>query len=394
MIHRPFQRGQQSRTMRKAKLLIVEDDVNLLAALRDIFELDNYGVLTARDGKHALEVMAKHEDDPPDLIVSDIMMPIMDGFEFLERVRQNQRWVTIPVIFLSARGDKSDIRQGKFLGVDEYVVKPFDTPDLVAAVEAKLKRHHAINSAQEGMVSNLKRNILTILNHEFRTPLTLVVAYADMLKEFDDGGMTREQLLEFLKGVNSGADRLRRLIENFILLVELETDDFAQRSYVWRHQRIKDPAVVIKNAIDNANSARKEPREFTVTIDPGLPQITGDVEFLSIALRELLDNAAKFSTSGTPIQIRARAVTSPNGETFCISVHDQGRGIPEYELDNIWKSFYQINRDHHEDQGAGVGLPIARSIIELHDGRIEVVSQPDEGSVFTIILPVRLPQPG
>lgn len=380
--------------MRKAKLLIVEDDDNLLSALRDIFELDDYVVLTARDGKNALDVMTKHEDDPPDLIVSDIMMPIMDGFEFLERVRQNQQWVTIPVIFLSARGDKSDIRQGKFLGVDEYVVKPFDTPDLVAAVEAKLRRHRAINSAQSNMVSSLKRNILTILNHEFRTPLTLVVAYADMLKEFDDGGMTREQLLEFLKGVNSGADRLRRLIENFILLVELETDDFAQRSYVWRHQRIKDPHAIIKNAIDNSNSARKDPRHFDVQVDNSLPPITGDVEFLSIALRELLDNAVKFSPSGTPIRVQVRLVTSPNGENLCISVHDQGRGIPEYELENIWLSFYQINRDHHEDQGAGVGLPIAKSIIALHDGRIDVATQVDGGSTFTIVLPVRQPQPG
>jgi signal transduction histidine kinase len=375
--------------MRKAKLLIVEDDVNLLASLREIFEMDNYEVMTARDGQQALRLMTQHEDAPPQLIVSDIMMPTMDGFEFLERVRQNPRWVTIPVIYLTAKSDKSDMRQGKFLGVDDYVTKPFDTPDLVAAVEARLKRYQAIDDVQSSRIAGVRRNILTVLNHEFRTPLTLVVAYADMLKEFGEGEMTHEQLLEFLKGVNSGADRLRRLIENFILLVELDTDDFRQRSTVWRHQRLREPESVIQQAIDYVTTVRREPRHFEVSVPAPLPAITGDKEFLSIALRELLDNAAKFSPASTPIEVTAWAEVTTAGEYLYIAVRDHGRGIQPGEVEKIWHSFYQINRDHHEDQGAGVGLAIARGIISLHDGDILVASHPSEGSTFTIALPVR-----
>lgn len=369
--------------MPKAKLLIVEDDVTLLSGLKDIFELDDYACMTAENGKQALDLMHRHQDDPPDLIVSDVMMPHMDGYELLQRIRQNERWITIPFIFLTAKGEKHDIHQGKFLGVDEYMTKPFDADDLLVAVQSRLQRQRAINQAQAGMVSNLKRSILTILNHEFRTPLTLVVAYADMLKDYNTDDMTHEQLLEFLKGVNSGADRLRRLIENFILLVELETGD-TQRTYDWRHQRIKDPSVVIYQGVENYNSGRQYPRAFEVVVPDKLPPLTGDVEFLGIALRELLDNAVKFSPKESPVEVGAAVVNN----VLHIWVRDFGRGIPMQEFDNIWKQFYQIDRDHHEDQGSGVGLSIAKGIIDLHGGEITVESRVNSGSTFTIKLPL------
>lgn len=369
--------------MTKAKLLIVEDDHDLLNGLRDIFELDDYAVLTAENGKKALELLARHAEEPPDLIVSDVMMPQMDGYELLRQVRLNERWVTIPFIFLSARGEKRDIHQGRFLGVDDYMTKPFDADDLLVAVQTRLQRHRAIHQAQMGMISDLKRNILTILNHEFRTPLTLVVAYADMLKDFSAEDMSNEQLLEFLKGVNSGAERLRRLIENFILLVELETGD-TQRTYQWRHRRIDQPADIVQQGIENYNSGKPR-RVFELEIVPGLPPITGDIEFLSIALRELLDNAVKFSPKDAPITVGMHLADG----ALHIWVRDQGRGIARQEHHNIWQTFYQIDREYHEDQGAGVGLAIVRGIVEMHNGHMLLDSQVGAGSTFTMVLPLR-----
>jgi two-component system, sensor histidine kinase and response regulator len=369
--------------MSKAKLLVVEDDPNLLGGLRDILQLDNYHVLTAENGKQGLEILQREIDPPPDLIISDIMMPHMNGLEFLTKVRQQDRWVKIPFIFLTAKGEKTDIQYGKVLGVDDYLVKPFDAEDLLVAVAAKLKRHKRINEVQSEEISDLKKNILTILNHEFRTPLTLVVAYADMLKDYETDGVNRTDLLEFLKGVNSGAERLRRLIENFILLVELETGD-AARNYEWRKHELHDLESVIRTAQRLAGNEENRRREFQYELSPSLPGVIGDHEYLMVAVRELIDNALKFSDAPSPIRI---GTCAEKGYVH-LWVEDQGRGVPSIEFDNIWKSFYQINREIYEDQGTGTGLALVNGIMKLHGGRAELKSEEGKGSRFTLLLPI------
>lgn len=369
--------------MRKAKLLIVEDDPNLLGGLRDILTLDNYQVLTAENGKQGLEILEREMETPPDLIVSDIMMPQMDGLEFLRKVRLEDKWVRIPFIFLTAKGEKTDIQQGKALGVDDYLVKPFDADDLLLAVDAKLRRHQKISQVQEGQIHELKRNILTILNHEFRTPLTLVVAYADMLKDYGaDDNMSSTELMEFLKGVNSGADRLRRLIENFILLVELETGD-AERTFHWRKHEINNLEEIIRTAQRQAATEENRERVFEYELTTPLPEIIGDHEYLIVAIRELIDNAIKFSPKDKVITIGSAV----EGDSIRLWVKDEGRGIPEVEFENIWQNFYQINRDHYEDQGTGTGLALVRNIVRLHQGTTRLTSKLDQGSCFMILIP-------
>ncbi|HEX2618599.1 MAG TPA: ATP-binding protein, partial [Phototrophicaceae bacterium] len=328
-------------------------------------------------------ILQRESETLPDLILSDIMMPQMDGLEFLRRIRQQDKWVKIPFIFLTARGEKTDIQQGKVMGVDDYLIKPYDADDLLLTVESKLRRHQKISQVQEGQIQELKRNILTILNHEFRTPLTLVVAYADMLKGYDSDAMSKIELMEFLKGVNSGAERLRRLIENFILLVELETGD-AERTYQWRKHEMNVLEDIVRSAHRQAISDETRPRVFEFKLAENLPAFTGDHEYLVIALRELIDNAIKFSARDQTITIG----TSVEDNFVCIWVKDEGRGIPETEQANIWNNFYQINREHFEDQGTGTGLALVRGIARLHQGKTRLVSKADQGSCFTLMLPV------
>src|SRR4029453_13978974 len=156
--------------MEKAKVLVVEDDIHLLEGIRDILELDGYTVLTAENGTHGLDVL-QGQSSPPDLIVSDIMMPKMDGIQFLKEVRKESRWLDIPFIFLTAKGEKSDYQKGMRLGVDDYVVKPYVPGDLLIKIESRLERLRTVRTAHSEVMAGLKRQILTILNHEFRTPL-------------------------------------------------------------------------------------------------------------------------------------------------------------------------------------------------------------------------------
>lgn len=363
-----------------ARVLVVEDDTHLLAGIRDILEMYHYDVITAQNGQEGLEALQKSQR--PDIIVSDIMMPYMDGFEFLQEVRKEQQWLTIPFIFLTAKGERNDILRGRKLGVDVYLTKPFDPDELLVAVKARLDRQRQLDEVRDGQVLDVKRNILTILNHEFRTPLTLVVAYSEMLKEYEREGMNEEELVSFLKGVSSGADRLRRLVENFILLVEIESGD-AFGTFSWRKRTIADLTDVIYFAHNQIFTPALTDYSCKMSITPH-PPILGDAEFLSVVVRELLSNSVKFSAPGTPIEIG----TSTSDGYVHIWVRDEGRGIPESELENIWKGFYQIDRAFNEDQGAGSGLTIAKGLVEMHEGVIEVESTVDKGSTFTVKLPI------
>lgn len=369
----------------KATILVVEDDIHLLEGIRDILRLDHYHVLTAQDGVQALEIL-NSQPDPPDLIVSDIMMPHMDGVEFFRRVRQEQRWLSIPFIFLTAKGEKSDYHKGLRLGVDDYIVKPYDPADLLVKIEARIKRQEALNQAHSESLSKLKRQILTILNHEFRTPLTFVVAYADMLNDTNPAGLTEDDMLAYLKGVSTGAERLRSLIENFILLVELETGD-AQQIYEWRKCPISDWQSVFEDACKRAKIIQARNHRLDFQIADQLPMIEGDAEYLAIAITHLLTNAAKFSEPGQPIMLGAYA----ENDSLTIWVRDEGRGIPPAELERVWESFYQVDRATYEDQGAGAGLAIVRGVARLHGGSVGAASELGVGSTFKIILPIEKP---
>jgi two-component system sensor histidine kinase/response regulator len=371
--------------MTKAFILVVEDDPNLLEGIRAVLEVDGYTVETAENGEQALAVLRRTARSP-ELVVSDIMMPHMDGIDLLRQMRQVPAWVTIPFIFLTARSEKSDIQRGKQLGVDDYLIKPFDADDLLIAVESRLNRHRTLAAVHQDEMEDLKRRILTILNHEFRTPLTFVVAYADMLSAQPAASFTTDELLTFLKGVNIGAARLRRLIENFIHLVEMETGD-ALQMYQVRRSPISDVGAIVRSAY-NAVFQDSVQHTCTISVADDIPVFVADAEYLRTALIQLLDNAVKFSPPDQEITFGAKA---EHGEVH-FWVSDSGRGIPPEEQARIWDLFYQVDRAYHEDQGTGSGLAIVRGIAQLHDGRVECHSEPESGSTFTLSLPIITPE--
>jgi signal transduction histidine kinase len=369
----------------KSHILVVEDDTHLLEGIRTVLELDGYAVETAENGKQALERL-ESEYPLPRLIVSDIMMPQMSGIELLSEVRKRAEWVKIPFIFLTARSERSDVQRGKQLGVDDYLIKPFDAPDLLIAVESRIKRQEAIDQATSGEMIDLKQRILAILNHEFRTPLTFIVAYADMLNNAQSYSLSTDEILQFLKGVNSGAVRLRRMVENFILLVELETGEGA-RNYALRRERIESINALMESAIRDA-FGDETPLPVHVEIAPDAPSFIADAAYLKSAVIQLLNNAVKFSQPDAAIQVRVYADQLPDAiPAVCIAVQDHGRGISPTERERIWESFYQINRKHYEDQGTGSGLAIVRAVAELHGGTVDLESELGVGSRFSILLP-------
>jgi len=363
------------------RILVVEDDAHMREGIQDILETHGYEVWTAGDGAEGLQTL---ETLVPDLILSDIAMPTMDGYAFYEAVRRNPRWALVPFIFLTARGERADIRQGKRLGVDDYLTKPFDTEDLLAAVEARLKRMAEVRAATETEKEALRKAILDALPHELRTPLTYIKGYTSLLLQ-DTALMTPEILHEALEAIRSGSDRIGSLVEDFVFLVTLDAGEVAATVKA-AHETV-DLRPILRTLVTDYQQ-RAAARQVTIELDLSspLPFVEAYPPYIANALGRLLDNAIKFSKrDGGRVTIRAWA---ERGEVH-VAIEDTGIGLPATEIPKIFERFYQVDRARMEQQGVGLGLPIALGIVEAHGGRIVVESQVGVGSTFTMILPAR-----
>lgn len=363
-------------------ILVVEDDHALLNGIADLLDISGYDVLQARNGLEALKIL--NTSNLPDLIISDIFMPKMDGYKLLESVRANPDWVSIPVIFLTAKGEKQDIRDGKLRGVDDYIPKPFDYEDLLAAVERGLNRHAEMLQWQESRMEALRQHILKIVNHEFRTPLTYIVAYADLL-ESNNYVQQSDELRQYIKGIMDGTERLTKLIENFLVLTELESG-YGRTTFDRRSGEIHSLGPVIDGAMNRVRThATVRNVRIEVEYTGSIPKIHGDAGYLQETIYQLLDNAVKFSpkNEGSVVNIELYA----EKEYVIVAICDNGPGIPQEEQKLLFDLFYQVNRERIEQQGSGVGLTIVRHIAKLHKAKIKIKSAIDFGSCFELWIP-------
>jgi CheY-like chemotaxis protein len=371
-----------------ATILLVEDDESLLCGITDLLEIADTGyavrVINATNG---LDGLAALSEATPDLIISDIMMPQMDGLEFLAHVRQNPAWVHIPLIFLTARGENRDIHQGRLTGAELYITKPFDNHELLDLVKSQLDRTFQLQLVRHDKLDKLKRSILQLLNHEFRTPLTYVTAYYEMLADSLNSDAA-ENLPEYLRGIQTGCVRLSCLVEDLVAVIEIRTGELAA-TYQSRARLVNNVGELLREAgLSRREQADRAAIAIHNVIPQSLPPVWGDPEFLMDAFERLVDNAIKFT--------RARRL--PGGEIVLsavaresdvhLTVRDNGIGFPDHIYDYIFEPFYQHNREQMEQQGSGSGLAIVKGIVELHGGRIRVESDEGQGSAFTLVLPV------
>lgn len=361
------------------QILIVEDDLAMSGGIRDVLEMNGYRVELAENGVEGLRVLSEFR---PDLIISDIMMPEMDGFEFLERVRRHPQWATVPFIFLTAKGQRPDIRAGKQLGADDYLVKSVDLEDLLVVVRAKLDR--ALTIQQHGLreMDDLKRSLLNMLSHEFRTPLTYITGYVDLIQE---GEWSPEDLEKFLGRIKSGSSRLNRLVEDFLMLVRFETDD-ARQAYAMDKGPFSNWAGMVTRIIERlGEQAAHKQVALQSDIEPNLPLVEAHESYLENAISRLVDNGIKFSKpAGGQVWVTVYATE----QRVCCAVRDNGIGISDLEVDRVFDRFHQINRQRIEQQGAGIGLALVKSITELHSGKVSCTSTEGAGSEFVISLPI------
>lgn len=357
-------------------ILLVDDEPGIREGIADLIRMHSYEVYTAENGEKALQVM---KEAVPDLIVSDIMMPTMDGYAFYSAVRDNPSWTTIPFIFLTARSQKADIERGNILGVDDYIIKPFQPEVLLSAITGQLKRIHSITSVVEADVERMKHYLIHLFNHELRTPLTYIYGYINLLQEQMKEYNVDEETGRMLDGIQEGADRLVKLVNDLTLLIRI--DSGVVKNEISTHRDFFTMAYIIRNITTNmAAFARDHHVELIADIPDDLEISCYEVYF-SDAITRIVENAIKFSKNeGGKVTIRAYE----DREVVTIEIEDQGIGVAKEQLKNIFERFEQINRDRYEQQGLGLGLTIARDLILLHDGKLDVQSDLGQGTTFIL----------
>ncbi len=367
----------------QATILLVDDDDEIRITATIILSLEGYRVFAASDGREGLAAITEGKCTPQ-LIISDIAMPQMDGYAFFEAVRQIPTMRAVPFIFLTAFGSRRHIHLGRELGVDDYLVKPFETAELIASVRSRLGRAQEMRQQVEGELDDARRMLVQLLSHELRTPLTYITGGFELLADLVEQDGETQDVNTSMNLIRSGAQRLTRLAEQVVSYTEL-ISGFARRQLEEYGERLA-LLELIENAIAAAYPEMKARNTYLET-DYMLAEkieVRGIAKLLSMAIYEVIRNAVSYSPEHSKVWLHAE----PQGSEVIITVTDQGRGIAEADQATIWEPMAQSDRQRHEQQGAGMGLPLVRRTLRLHGGDASLVSQPGQGTTVTLRLPL------
>ena len=356
------------------KILVIEDESSLREGIRDVLSFEGYEVLEAENGNYGYQ---KTLANMPDLILCDVMMPEMDGYDLLKLVRNNEDTKLIPFVFLTALAERSDIRSGMEHGSDDYISKPFTRDELIKVVETRLKKSGEIKEHADIALGELRNNIITRLPHELRTPLNGILGYGQLLKDYPES-FTPAELPKIGNDIYLSAVRLYRLIENYLIYVRLELTKYDQ---IGKFELSNQDEICKREAFKVAKNVGRL-MDLEMTISKGVVFVP-QLDFAKI-VEELLGNAFKFSPEGTQVALNTSVV---NG-TFTMTVGDNGRGMTVTDIKKI-EAYMQFDRHIYEQQGSGLGLIIVKRIVELYKGLLKIDNKEDGGLLFTVELPGR-----
>jgi two-component system, sensor histidine kinase and response regulator len=363
------------------RILAVDDSSDNLFLVQTILEDKGYKVSLAESGHEAL---AQIEKNPPDLILLDVMMPGMDGYEVTRRVRQgHQRLGFIPILLITAH-QQSSVVEGLDAGADDFIRKPVDMDELLARVRSLLRLKHSIDEQQR--LSRQREDFVSRLTHDLRTPLVAADRTLTLLLQNAFGEITPEMQEIMSVMVRSN----KNLLEMVNTLLEVYRHDAGNKNLTFAPVNLDDLAQDVVQELDPLAKAQG----LTLRIDQPPEAATsftvlGDRLELRRVLLNLVGNAIKFTDAGE-ITLRLSRESGPmatsdsSGDWICIQVTDTGSGIP---LEDQALLFERFRQGDHKRAGSGLGLYLSRRIVEAHRGTITLQSQVGSGSQFTVRLP-------
>jgi two-component system sensor histidine kinase/response regulator len=367
----------------KRTILIVDDspeNIDILSASL----ADEYDLRIATSGESALEIA---ESAPlPDLILLDIIMPEMDGYEVCRQLKARERTRDIPVIFVTVRGEEDDERKGFDLGGADYIRKPVRPAIVAARVRAHLLFHQQkreLSEAYEQLkaLEQLRDDLIHMVVHDMRSPLAAISGGLDLMIDNATGNTAETYIKSLLATTSVSAKQLTSLVNSILDIGRLEA---GKMPLTRSTQNLKDVA--------NAALAAMQPlaTHAEVTIQLCLEDVVADVdpEVIRRVIENLLGNAIKFTPGGRTVEVSVSARQTG----ACVEVSDQGPGIAPEARDLIFDKFAQAaSRTKNQKYSTGLGLTFCKLAVEAHGGSIDVESEMGKGSRFCFVLPTQVP---
>ncbi len=355
-------------------ILVVDDDRQIRDFVSDTLQYAGYKTLAASDGAAGIQLAEAHA---PDLIILDVNMPHLNGFQTLDHIRNNSGTNTIPVIFLTANGNYPALRQGMMEGAEDYLIKPVSPHDLLASVKVQLDKRAALEEKHHSTLRLLRKNIIYALPHELRTPLHVIQGFAKLL-ELENGATKPEDLLQYADSISAASKRLERLVENYLIYAQLELIHLDPAALEAAHNHlVRDCAPIIAAAATERAQAFNRADDLQLNLCHLALRISD--RNLTKIIFELVDNAFKFSQPGSPVLIQSMQ----QKDLLYIFICDEGHGMTAEET-RLLGAYMQFGRELYEQQGVGLGFAVAKRLIELHGGAVRINSQPSHGTRVTI----------
>jgi signal transduction histidine kinase len=430
--------AQGNNSKNGAEILIVEDSATQAERLKFILERHRYRFSAARNG---LEAITAIRERLPALVISDIVMPEMDGYQLCSHIKQDKQLENIPVILLTSLTDPVDVMKGLECGADNFIFKPYDerhlltriaymlanrhlrenettqmglqiffagrkffiTSDrlqilnlLLSTYEAAVQRNRELATAQDELrqlnehleeknrqiqeANRMKSKFLTNMSHELRTPLNSILGFAEFLVDGKPGPLKPKQE-EYLGNILYSGRHLLQLINDVLDLAKVEAGKMELKLETFSLSKAVEEVCGVTEPL-----AQKKGITVNVEIALALGSVTLDQQKLKQVLYNLLSNAFKFTDQGGRVDVLAEPQDQGR---FRLSVKDSGIGIKEEDIKRLFTEFEQIESGtsrHYE--GTGLGLVLTRKIVELQGGTIDVASETGKGATFTVVLPL------
>jgi len=372
--------------LQPANTILVVDDMPVnVRLLSRILNAEGYRVQTAADG---LEALARVEADPPDLILLDIQMPEMDGYEVCERLKADERFNHIPIMFISALTDTEGIVKALQLGGVDYITKPFKVNEVTARVSSQLtlvnqrKQIEALREQdrrQFEALNAMKTQFINMAVHDIKNPLGVVWGYAELLETLTVPADQQELLDMALEGITRSAAKMRQLVTDILDLAQIDTGVGLAIAAVALTEFL--------SACLQSFAVAADQKSITLTFEPPAEElfVPIDATRMERVIANLVSNAIKYTPDGGSVTVAAARDT----DHAVITVTDTGLGIPADDLPYIFDTFYRVKAETHRTvEGTGLGLAIVKRLVEQHGGTIEVTSELHHGSCFEIRLPM------
>ncbi|MEH1856296.1 MAG: hybrid sensor histidine kinase/response regulator [Nostoc sp.] len=361
------------------RILAVDDTRDNLILVQAILESEGYEIDLASDGIKALQ---KIDQSPPDLILLDVMMPGIDGYEVTRRIRKNPAISYIPILLITAF-HQSSVVEGLDAGADDFIRKPFDTDELLARVRSLLRLKHSLDEQQK--MARQREDFVSRLTHDLRTPL---VAADRMLNLFEMETFCKISP-EMKQAIAVMIRSNQNLMEMVNTLLEVYRFEAGKKTLNWEECNLREISQEVVSELSPLTNEKGLTLEIDISELEPLSQnagiIMGDRLELRRVLNNLVANAIKFTdTGGITIRIFETPLQPGNPDLVTIEIQDTGYGIAPEDQATIFERFRQ---GKNKRSGSGLGLHLSHRIVEGHAGSIQVVSEVGKGSLFTVKLP-------